>query len=85
MLAGAGAGLCQISVTTPMELLKIQLQDAGRTRNMFILDKKMIPITSKLLVRFFIQYGVSVVVAAKASQIYFLVVQNFSLKKYQYF
>jgi len=31
MLAGAGAGLCQISVTTPMELLKIQGQDAGRT------------------------------------------------------
>ena len=30
MLAGAGAGLCQIIVTTPMELLKIQLQDAGR-------------------------------------------------------
>ncbi|XP_055335632.1 mitochondrial glutamate carrier 1-like [Paramacrobiotus metropolitanus] len=30
MLAGAGAGLCQIVVTTPMELLKIQLQDAGR-------------------------------------------------------
>ncbi|GAU97670.1 hypothetical protein RvY_08926 [Ramazzottius varieornatus] len=30
MLAGAGAGLCQIIITTPMELLKIQLQDAGR-------------------------------------------------------
>jgi len=31
MLSGAGAGTCQIIVTTPMELLKIQLQDAGRT------------------------------------------------------
>ncbi|KAK2185528.1 hypothetical protein NP493_231g01005 [Ridgeia piscesae] len=31
MLAGSGAGMCQIVVTTPMELLKIQLQDAGRT------------------------------------------------------
>uniref|UniRef100_A0A183T0Q7 Mitochondrial glutamate carrier 1 n=1 Tax=Schistocephalus solidus TaxID=70667 RepID=A0A183T0Q7_SCHSO len=31
MIAGGGAGLCQIIVTTPMELLKIQLQDAGRT------------------------------------------------------
>ena len=31
MIAGAGAGMCQIVVTTPMELLKIQLQDAGRT------------------------------------------------------
>lgn len=30
LLAGAGAGLCQIIATTPMELLKIQLQDAGR-------------------------------------------------------
>lgn len=31
MLSGAGAGACQIIITTPMELLKIQLQDAGRT------------------------------------------------------
>ncbi|RUS71013.1 hypothetical protein EGW08_021225 [Elysia chlorotica] len=31
IVAGAGAGLCQIVVTTPMELLKIQLQDAGRS------------------------------------------------------
>ena len=31
MLAGGGAGLCQVIVTTPMELLKIQGQDAGRT------------------------------------------------------
>lgn len=30
MLSGGGAGLFQIIVTTPMELLKIQLQDAGR-------------------------------------------------------
>lgn len=30
MLAGGLAGLCQIIVTTPMELLKIQMQDAGR-------------------------------------------------------
>lgn len=30
MLAGGCAGLCQIVITTPMELLKIQLQDAGR-------------------------------------------------------
>jgi len=31
MLSGGGAGMSQIIVTTPMELLKIQLQDAGRT------------------------------------------------------
>ena len=30
MGAGACAGLCQISVTTPMDLLKIQMQDEGR-------------------------------------------------------
>jgi len=30
MMAGGCAGLCQIVVTTPMELLKIQMQDAGR-------------------------------------------------------
>merc|ERR1712180_474880 len=30
MVAGGSAGLCQIVITTPMELLKIQLQDAGR-------------------------------------------------------
>lgn len=31
MAAGGMAGLCQIVVTTPMELLKIQMQDSGRT------------------------------------------------------
>lgn len=31
MLSGGAAGFCQIVITTPMELLKIQLQDAGRT------------------------------------------------------
>ncbi|GMT06534.1 hypothetical protein PENTCL1PPCAC_28708, partial [Pristionchus entomophagus] len=31
MAAGGLAGLCQIVITTPMELLKIQMQDAGRT------------------------------------------------------
>jgi len=30
MLAGGTAGFCQIIVTTPMELLKLNLQDAGR-------------------------------------------------------
>jgi solute carrier family 25 (mitochondrial glutamate transporter), member 18/22 len=30
VLAGASAGMCQIVITTPMELLKIALQDAGR-------------------------------------------------------
>lgn len=30
MAAGGLAGFCQIIITTPMELLKIQMQDAGR-------------------------------------------------------
>ncbi|XP_029614799.1 mitochondrial glutamate carrier 1-like [Salmo trutta] len=30
ILAGCGAGTCQMIVTTPMEILKIHLQDAGR-------------------------------------------------------
>lgn len=30
MAAGGMAGLCQIVITTPMELLKIQMQNAGR-------------------------------------------------------
>uniref|UniRef100_A0A8C1I628 Mitochondrial glutamate carrier 1 n=1 Tax=Cyprinus carpio TaxID=7962 RepID=A0A8C1I628_CYPCA len=30
MLAGCAAGMCQVIITTPMEMLKIQLQDAGR-------------------------------------------------------
>jgi len=32
VIAGALAGICQSSVSTPMELIKIQLQDHGRTR-----------------------------------------------------
>ncbi|KAG7309310.1 hypothetical protein JYU34_005252 [Plutella xylostella] len=30
MLAGGMAGACQVIITTPMELLKIQMQDSGR-------------------------------------------------------
>lgn len=37
MIAGGGAGFCQIIITTPMELLKIQMQDAGRTIGPFSL------------------------------------------------
>ncbi|XP_067947727.1 mitochondrial glutamate carrier 1-like [Watersipora subatra] len=31
VLAGGCAGACQVLITTPMELLKIQMQDAGRS------------------------------------------------------
>ncbi|GLD58781.1 mitochondrial glutamate carrier 1-like protein [Lates japonicus] len=41
MLAGCGAGTCQVIVTTPMEMLKIQLQDAGR----LAAQKKLMPET----------------------------------------
>ncbi|OQR76085.1 mitochondrial glutamate carrier protein-like [Tropilaelaps mercedesae] len=42
MFAGGGAGFCQIVVTTPMELLKIQLQDAGRVA---LLAHTTLPVT----------------------------------------
>lgn len=38
MIAGGSAGFCQIIVTTPMELLKIQLQDAGRVGEKLLFD-----------------------------------------------
>ncbi|XP_030767890.1 mitochondrial glutamate carrier 1-like isoform X2 [Sitophilus oryzae] len=43
-LAGALTGVVQLIVTTPMELLKIQLQDAGRVAAM---DAKIDPVTGK--------------------------------------
>lgn len=44
MLAGCGAGTCQVIVTTPMEMLKIQLQDAGR----IAAQKKMLDAQAQL-------------------------------------
>lgn len=44
MLAGCGAGTCQVIVTTPMEMLKIQLQDAGR----IAAQKKMLAAQAQL-------------------------------------
>ncbi|KAM8974450.1 mitochondrial glutamate carrier 2 [Pelodytes ibericus] len=38
MLAGCGAGTCQVIVTSPMEMLKIQLQDAGRLATQKVLS-----------------------------------------------
>lgn len=48
MLAGAGAGFFQIVVTTPMELLKIQMQDAGRVAAQAKLGKVYFIIPIKL-------------------------------------
>lgn len=42
MIAGGAAGFCQVIITTPMEMLKIQLQIAG-TRN---LDPRVTPNTT---------------------------------------
>ncbi|TRY94919.1 hypothetical protein DNTS_023651, partial [Danionella cerebrum] len=53
MLAGCGAGMCQVIVTTPMEMLKIQLQDAGRLvaqqRNVTILHTVKLGAASPVL------------------------------------
>ncbi|XP_014666211.1 PREDICTED: mitochondrial glutamate carrier 1-like [Priapulus caudatus] len=52
MIAGGSAGLCQIVVTTPMELLKIQLQDAGRSAqkgSQPVARKSALTITMELL------------------------------------
>jgi len=46
MAAGGLAGLCQIVITTPMELLKIQMQDAGRVAAQAKLAGKTVPKTS---------------------------------------
>lgn len=46
MAAGGLAGLCQIVITTPMELLKIQMQDAGRVAAQAKEAGKTIPKTS---------------------------------------
>ncbi|XP_055595419.1 mitochondrial glutamate carrier 1-like [Uranotaenia lowii] len=46
MAAGGLAGFCQIVVTTPMELLKIQMQDAGRLAAQAKEAGKTIPKTS---------------------------------------
>ncbi|CAM1327277.1 SLC25A22 (predicted) [Pycnogonum litorale] len=46
MIAGGSAGLCQIIVTTPMELLKIQLQDAGRVAAKGLVEGQAVVATS---------------------------------------
>nr|CAH7743407.1 unnamed protein product [Callosobruchus chinensis] len=48
MLAGMSAGCCAIVITTPMELVKIQMQDAGRVSAQLIKSGKP-PIDSRFL------------------------------------
>lgn len=45
MLAGCGAGMCQVIITTPMEMLKIQLQDAGRLGKIILCSCNLKPLT----------------------------------------
>lgn len=60
MIAGGLAGLFQIVVTTPMELLKIQMQDAGRVASQAKLDGKPVIKTSatKIALELFRQKGI---------------------------
>lgn len=60
MLAGGLAGAFQIVVTTPMELLKIQMQDAGRVAAQAKLVGKTMPRVSALdlTIRLFKQHGI---------------------------
>ncbi|XP_075997041.1 solute carrier family 25 member 55a isoform X2 [Genypterus blacodes] len=57
MLAGCGAGMCQVVVTTPMEMLKIQLQDAGRLaaqqQKPGVMSSTKLPATNTMLKRSF--------------------------------
>ncbi|XP_044574536.1 mitochondrial glutamate carrier 1-like [Cotesia glomerata] len=48
MIAGGSAGACQIVITTPMELLKIQMQDAGRVAAAAKSEGKTVPKQSGL-------------------------------------
>lgn len=60
MMAGGLAGFCQIIITTPMELLKIQMQDAGRVAAAAKEAGKTIPKTSatKIALGLFRQKGI---------------------------
>ncbi|CAL8335983.1 unnamed protein product [Merluccius merluccius] len=70
MLAGCGAGMCQVVITTPMEMLKIQLQDAGRLaaqRKPGVMCSSKLVATNPMLTR---SYNVAVAPrAASATQI----------------
>lgn len=60
MLAGGLAGFCQIIITTPMELLKIQMQDAGRVAAAAAAAGKSVKKTTatEIAVTLFRQHGI---------------------------
>lgn len=47
MIAGGLAGACQIVITTPMELLKIQMQDQGRIASQAKAGKPTLPLKTE--------------------------------------
>lgn len=61
MVAGGLAGFCQIVITTPMELLKIQMQDAGRVAAAAKAVGKEVPKTSasKIAMQLFKEKGIA--------------------------
>lgn len=70
MLAGCGAGMCQVVITTPMEMLKIQLQDAGRLaaqhQKPIVLSPTKLVATNAVLSRSFNSGPVAVAAAPRA-------------------
>ncbi|EFA03243.2 Calcium-binding mitochondrial carrier protein Aralar1-like Protein [Tribolium castaneum] len=60
MAAGGLAGFCQIIITTPMELLKIQMQDAGRVAAAAKSAGKVVPKTTatKIALDLFKKHGI---------------------------
>jgi len=57
VLAGCGAGTCQVVVTTPMEMLKIQLQDAGRLGELYVgFNTNIVELIELIRIFFFFNY-----------------------------
>ncbi|XP_061113310.1 mitochondrial glutamate carrier 1-like isoform X2 [Conger conger] len=73
MLAGCGAGMCQVIITTPMEMLKIQLQDAGRLaaqqRKLVVMPSAKLVSANTVLSRSYNAGAASVVRKVSATQI----------------
>ncbi|CAJ1050267.1 solute carrier family 25 member 55a isoform X2 [Xyrichtys novacula] len=73
MLAGCGAGMCQVVITTPMEMLKIQLQDAGRLaaqqQKPVMMSPTKLVVTNTMLSRAYSGTVVSAPRAVSATQI----------------
>ncbi|XP_032235901.1 mitochondrial glutamate carrier 1 isoform X2 [Nematostella vectensis] len=70
MIAGAAAGCCQVAVTTPMEMLKIQMQMAGRHATTATANSSLVGSSSSTKAHISRSYGTaSVAVPRSAFQI----------------